>query len=29
MDSPVAMVVNTNEEAMIVKQTLEVLNNTK
>lgn len=29
MDSPVAIVINTNEEAMIVKQTLEVLNNTK
>lgn len=27
LDSPVAMVVNTNEEAMIVKQTIEVLNN--
>ncbi len=27
LDSPVAMVVNTNEEAMIVKQTLEVLKN--
>jgi acetate kinase len=27
MDSPVAMVVNTNEEAMIVKQTIEVLKN--
>jgi acetate kinase len=26
LDSPVAMVVNTNEEAMIVKQTIEVLN---
>jgi acetate kinase len=29
MDSPVAIVINTNEEAMIVKQTLEVLNNTR
>ena len=29
LDSPVAMVINTNEEAMIVKQTLEVLNNNK
>jgi acetate kinase len=27
MDSPVAIVINTNEEAMIVKQTIEVLNN--
>ncbi|MCU0403708.1 MAG: acetate kinase [Chitinophagaceae bacterium] len=27
LDSPVAMVVNTNEEAMIVKQTIEVLKN--
>jgi acetate kinase len=25
----VALVINTNEEAMIVKQTLEVLNNSK
>lgn len=29
LDSPVAMVVNTNEEVMIVKQTLEVLNQVK